>query len=137
MNSRRIRTKLALGALLGLAAAGTALAATGTGTRTAPSTNTDPYVLPVADGVEVTSLLTVETPTDAGAASNGYQMVGIPDGLGASAGPRGRDFTLFMNHEIPLNPPVPAPCAVTARTEPSSRSGGSTLTRSRSRRDRT
>jgi hypothetical protein len=105
MNSRRIRTRLALGAVLGLAAAGTALAATGTGTG--PSTNTDPYVLPVADGVEVTSLLTVETPTDAGAASDGYQMVGIPDGLGASAGPRGRDFTLFMNHELPLNAPGP------------------------------
>jgi ABC-type sugar transport system substrate-binding protein len=70
MNSRRIRTKLALGAVLGLAAASTALAATGTGTG--PSTATDPYVLPVADGVEVTSLLTVETPTDAGAASDGY-----------------------------------------------------------------
>jgi ABC-type sugar transport system substrate-binding protein len=71
MNSRRIRTKLALGAVLGLAAAGTALAATGTG----PSTTTDPYVVPVADGVDVTSLLTVETPTDDGAASNGYQML--------------------------------------------------------------
>ena len=96
MNSRRIRTKLALGAVLGLATAGTALAATGTG----PSTTTDPYVLPVADGVDVTSLLTVETPTDAGAASNGYQMVGIPDGLGATFGPGGNDFTLFMNHEL-------------------------------------
>jgi hypothetical protein len=104
MNSRRIRTKLALGAVLGLAAAGTALAAaTGTG----PSTTTDPYVLPVADGVTVSSLLTVETPTDAGAASNGYQMVGIPDGLGATDGPHGRDFTLFMNHELPLTPPGP------------------------------
>jgi Bacterial protein of unknown function (DUF839) len=98
MNSRRIRTKLALGAVLGLAVAGTALAATGTGTG--PSTNTEPYVLPVADGVEVTSLLTVETPTDVGAASDGYQMVGIPDGLGAAAGPGGRDFTVFMNHEL-------------------------------------
>jgi hypothetical protein len=96
MNSRRIRTKLALGAVLGLAAAGTALAATGTG----PSTTTDPYVLPVADGVDVTSLLTVETPTDTGAASNGYQMVGIPDGLGATFGPSGNDFRLFMNHEL-------------------------------------
>jgi hypothetical protein len=102
MNSGRIRTKLALGAVLGLAVAGTALAATGTG----PSTTTDPYVVPVADGVDVTSLLTVETPTDDGAASNGYQMVGIPDGLGAT-GPNGADFTLFMNHEIPLNSPGP------------------------------
>jgi Alkaline phosphatase PhoX len=96
MNSRRIRTKLALGAVLGLTAAGTALAATGTG----PSTTTDPYVLPVADGVDVASLLTVETATDAGAASNGYQMVGIPDGLGATFGPGRDDFRLFMNHEL-------------------------------------
>jgi hypothetical protein len=85
MNSRHIRTKLALGAVLGLAAAGTALAAT---TDTGPSTTTDPYVLPVADGVEVTSLLTVETPTDAGSASDVYEMVGIPDGLGAQPGQR-------------------------------------------------
>ena len=96
MNSRRIRTKLALGAVLGLAAAGTALAATGTG----PSTTTDPYVIPVADGVDVSSLLTVETPTDTGAASNGYQMVGIPDGLGATLGSGDDNFTLFMNHEL-------------------------------------
>ena len=34
-------------------------------------------------------------------------MVGLPDGLGATNGPRGRDFTLFMNHEVPLNAPGP------------------------------
>ena len=28
-------------------------------------------------------------------------MVGIPDGLGATDGPHGRDFTLFMNQELP------------------------------------
>lgn len=104
MNSRRIRTKLALGAVLGCATAGTALAAT---TDTGPSTTTDPYVVPVADGVKVTSLLTVKTATDPGAASNGYQMVGIPDGLGATDGPRGRDFTLLMNHELPATSGVP------------------------------
>jgi hypothetical protein len=27
--------------------------------------------------------------SDAGSASNGYEMVGIPDGLGATGGPRG------------------------------------------------
>jgi Bacterial protein of unknown function (DUF839) len=96
MNARRIRTKLALGAVLGLAVAASALAATGTG----PSTTTDPYVEPVADGVDVTSLLAVETATDNGAATNGYQMVGIPDGLGATFGPIGNDFRLFMNHEL-------------------------------------
>src|SRR5262245_30832366 len=60
---------------LTLALPGTATAATSTGTG--PSTNTDPYVLPVADGVHISSLLTVGD-----AAGNGYQMVGIPDGLG-------------------------------------------------------
>jgi hypothetical protein len=97
MNSRRIRTKLALGTVLGLGVAGTALAAA---TDTGPSTTTDPYVIPVADGVKTTSLLTV---SDSGAASNGYEMVGIPDGLGAHDGPSGRDFTVFMNHELRTN----------------------------------
>ena len=45
-----------------------------------PSTTTDPYVIPVTEGVHVKSLLTVG---DAGAAGNGYEMTGIPDGLGA------------------------------------------------------
>jgi hypothetical protein len=66
------------------------------GSARGPNTTTDPYVLPVADGVSVKSLLTVD---DAGAASDGYELVGIPDGLGALEGP-GRNFTLFMNHEI-------------------------------------
>jgi uncharacterized protein DUF839 len=66
-----------------------------------PSTPVDPYVLPVADGVQITSLLTVDGFLgDGGAASNGYEMVGVPDGLGAMDGP-GRDFTVFMNHELP------------------------------------
>jgi hypothetical protein len=98
MNSRRIRAKLALGAVLGLTVAGTALAAAGTGTG--PSTTTDPYLSPVAGGVKVTSLLTVRNGTDPGTASNGYSMVGIPDGLGALDGPHGRDFNLVMNHEL-------------------------------------
>ena len=51
-----------------------------------------------------TSLLTV---SGGKAASNGYEMVGLPDGLGATDGPQGRDFTLFMNHEVPLTPPGP------------------------------
>ena len=96
MTRRRIRTKLALGAVLGLVAAGTAVAATGTG----PSTTTNPYVIPVAGGVDVTSLLTVETASDPGEASNGYDMVGIPDGLGATLGSTSDNFTLFMNHEL-------------------------------------
>jgi hypothetical protein len=63
---------------------------------TGPNTVTKPYVLPPADGVHITSLLTVD---DAGAASDGYELTGIPDGLGAmKAGPH--RFTLFMNHEF-------------------------------------
>jgi hypothetical protein len=69
-------------------------------TSRGPSTPIDPYVLPAADGVQITSLLTVDGALgDGGAASNGYEMVGIPDGLGAMDGP-GRDFTVFMNHEL-------------------------------------
>ena len=96
-NSRRIRTKLALGAVLGLAVTGTALAAAA---DTGPSTTTDPYVIPIADGVKTSSLLTVKNGSDPGKASNGYAMVGIPDGLGALDGPSGRDFSLIMNHEL-------------------------------------
>ena len=98
MESPRILSKLALGAVLGLAATGSALAATGTGSG--PSTSTDPYMEPVADGVKITSLLTVENGSDTGQASNGYQMVGIPDGLGAFGGPKGDDFGLIMNQEL-------------------------------------
>jgi Bacterial protein of unknown function (DUF839) len=60
-----------------------------------PSTTTPPYLVPAADGVHLTSLLTV----DDGAASNGYEMDGTPDGLGAHRSGRNH-FTLFMNHEF-------------------------------------
>ncbi len=64
-----------------------------------PSTSTDPYILPVADDVRITSLLTVN---DSGAAGNGYEMVGIPDGLGLT---RVDDkVTILMNHELRDNP---------------------------------
>ena len=98
MRSRRVRSKLALGAVLGLTVAGSALAAAGA--DTGPSTTTDPYMAPVADGVKITSLITVKNGSDPGQASNGYSMVGIPDGLGAFDGPHGRDFNLIMNHEL-------------------------------------
>jgi hypothetical protein len=58
-----------------------------------PSTSTPPYVLPVAPGVQTSSLLTVGD--DAG----GYRMVGIPDGLGAYRN-NGNRLTLLMNHEL-------------------------------------
>ncbi len=60
-----------------------------------PTTTVKPYVLPVADGVSITSLLTVgDKPT-----GNGYRMVGIPDGLGAYDMGNG-ELGLLMNHEL-------------------------------------
>jgi hypothetical protein len=93
MSTRRLGRRLALGSLLSLGLVGTAFAAA---TDAGPSTDTDPYVLPSADGVKITSLLTVD---DGGSASNGYELVGIPDGLGGTR-QDGRNFTLFMNHEL-------------------------------------
>jgi hypothetical protein len=88
-------------ALVVTATGATVAAPVAASTSRGPSTPIGPYVLPVADGVEITSLLTVDGALgDGGAAFNGYEMVGIPDGLGAMEGP-GRNFTVFMNHEIP------------------------------------
>ncbi|MDP9483479.1 MAG: DUF839 domain-containing protein [Chloroflexota bacterium] len=64
-------------------------------TATGPSTTTAPYVLPVADDVRITSLLTVG---DSGAAANGYELVGIPDGLGATV--KDHKLLLYANHEL-------------------------------------
>ena len=60
-----------------------------------PEHDHGPYVLPVADGVHIESLLTVG---DGGAASNGYEMVGIPDGLGMIQ--QGANLVLYMNQEL-------------------------------------
>jgi hypothetical protein len=68
-----------------------------------PNTTTDPYLLPAADGVHLKSLLTVD---DAGSASNGYEMVGIPDGLGASKGLFG-SAVITMNHELQVTDGIP------------------------------
>jgi hypothetical protein len=93
--------KRTLGCVLAAVAATGALAApVGASTARGPSTPVDPYVLPAADGVDIVSLLTVDAEgREGGAASNGYEMVGIPDGLGVIGGP-GHAFTVFMNHEI-------------------------------------
>ena len=95
MSIRRLRA-FALAGLVLAASTATAIAAPG-GTSTGPNTTTKPYVLPVGDGVSVKSLLTVGE----GTASNGYKMVGIPDGLGLVRSETGSDdFTLLMNHEL-------------------------------------
>jgi Bacterial protein of unknown function (DUF839) len=90
---RRCRLPASIAALvLVLAAPAAAKPVTDTG----PSTVTAPYVIPVAAGVRITSLLTVD---DAGAASDGYELTGTPDGLGAMKDGR-HGFKLFMNHEF-------------------------------------
>ncbi|MHB1156964.1 MAG: alkaline phosphatase PhoX [Phycisphaerales bacterium] len=58
------------------------------------SSSQTPYVEPTAPGIGVTSILTVGD-----AADNGYQMVGVPDGLGAFDNGNGT-FTVLMNHEL-------------------------------------
>lgn len=78
---------IAVGSALALAA-GASIAATGS------SNSQTPYVTPTAPGISVTSILTVGD-----AATNGYRMVGIPDGLGAYDNGNGT-FTVLMNHEL-------------------------------------
>ena len=92
---RQARTRaLATVVAASMALAVAAPASADTSTATGPSTTTAPYVLPVADGVHIRSLLTVN---DAGAASNGYEMVGLPDGMGAFQ--QGANLVLYLTHE--------------------------------------
>ena len=89
---RRALTAMVLTASLTVALAAPASAASST--STGPNTATAPYVLPVADGVHIRSLLTVGE----GAAGNGYELVGIPNSLGATK--QGSNIILYMNHEL-------------------------------------
>lgn len=89
--SRRATAAIAAGALAAVAA-GPASAAPST--FTGPSSSKAPYVLPVADGVTIGSILTVGDTAD-----GGYRMAGIPDGLGAFRAD-GRTFGLLANHEL-------------------------------------
>lgn len=66
---------------------------TGTAVVTGPSSTRPPYIIPAANNVTITSIITV---TDA---VGGYTMCGLPDGLGAFDNGNG-SFTLLMNHEI-------------------------------------
>ena len=63
-------------------------------TSKGPSTTVAPYVLPVADGVSIKSLLTVNDKTT----DNGYRMAGIPDGIGVKRD--GADIVAYVNHEL-------------------------------------
>jgi len=60
-----------------------------------PSTSTSPYLLPVADGVKSTSILTTGDAVE----GSGYRMAGIPDGLGVFDNLDGT-MTVLMNHEL-------------------------------------
>jgi hypothetical protein len=90
-NRRRVAAALGV---LAIAAALTTPVTAASSVSTGPSTTTSPYVLPVADGVHITSILTVND----GAADNGYQMVGVPDGLGVIQ--QGANLVLYSNHEL-------------------------------------
>ena len=65
--------------------------------ETGVSSSASPYVVGVDPSVSTVSLLTVGDETSDG---TGWQMVGIPDGLGAFDNGDGT-FTVLMNHEIP------------------------------------
>ena len=74
-----------------------------------PSTASTPYAVPVKPSIETTSLATVDNATANGVSiaddvfpkigGGTYNMVGIPDGLGAFDNNDGT-FTVLMNHEI-------------------------------------
>jgi hypothetical protein len=89
-------TKRAVGLLaLALGAALVLGVTAGAGFRTP----VQPYAIGF-NGYETEALWSVgETVPETSDPSKQYQMVGIPDGLGAHAGP-GQNRTLFMNHEL-------------------------------------
>ncbi len=106
MNARKAWKLSAAGAAaVAIAAASVAIATTSSAqsgppssTAIGPNTTTAPYLLPAAPGVEITSLLTVN---DASSADNGYELVGIPDGLGTFED--GKNIVALMNHELRTN----------------------------------
>ncbi len=65
-----------------------------------PSSSAPPYVVPIAENVSVTSILTVGDSVNARPDGRPYRLVGRPDGLGAFDNGDGT-FTLLMNHELP------------------------------------
>jgi hypothetical protein len=76
------------------------------GAETGPSSSQSPYVLRAQPGVVTTSILTVGDSVNAKPDGTPYQMVGIPDGLGAFDNGDGT-FTVLMNHELPNTAGVP------------------------------
>jgi hypothetical protein len=58
------------------------------------SSSQTPYLLPTQSNVSINAILTVGDST-----SNGYKMVGLPDGVGAFENGNGT-FTMLINHEL-------------------------------------
>lgn len=99
MSRYRRCLRVALELALGLGLSGIArLAAAQTG----PSSSQAPYIVPLAPGVEVRSILTVGDWVNRKPDGTPYRMVGIADGLGAFDNGDGT-FTALINHELPPN----------------------------------
>ena len=96
-----------------LAAAAAAAAPALAGTSKGPSSSDSPYLVPVGEGVDTISIMTVgdsvnDKPVEFGyRPGTPYRMVGIPDGLGAYDNGDGETFTLLMNHELRATAGVP------------------------------
>jgi serralysin len=78
---------------------------------TGPSSSQTPYVVPVADNVQVAAVLSVGDQVGvkdgpAGFEGQPWRMVGIPDGLGAYDNGDGT-ITVLMNHELGATAGVP------------------------------
>ena len=86
--------KRTVAALVGVVSLGVAAAAV------AAISNTKPYTVGIAEGYETKRLISVgDTVPETSNPAKQYQMVGIPDGLGAHSNPDGTT-TIFMNHEL-------------------------------------
>jgi len=81
-------------------------------TYTGPQSSQTPYIVPTADGWEVTSLITVGD----SAKNVDYRMVGIPDGMGALPGKFAENgdyvadkafMTIFLSHELGATAGIP------------------------------
>ena len=76
-----------------------------TAVAVAAITPSKPYAVGIAEGYRTKVLLTVgDTVPETSDPSKQYQMVGIPDGLGAHRG-KGQTTVLYMNHELVFNTP--------------------------------
>ncbi len=98
LNSQRpTRTRVVGLARLTLACCAVAAA------HAADYTQVKPYAVPVTSDYAIQPILSVgDQVPNTSDRTKMYQMVGIPDGLGATKG-RGNTTILYMNHELPFN----------------------------------